>query len=65
LKAGEWSPKKSWLFPGFQQEDERTKKAHLTYGPFVYWLPVLDEFRNFLMSEEAEYCIRAYQGFLA
>jgi hypothetical protein len=32
-------------------------------GPFICWLPVLDEFRNFLMSEEADIVLEHIKGF--
>jgi len=34
---------------------QQTKKAHtIRTGLVVCWLPTVDEFRNFLMSEEAD-----------
>jgi hypothetical protein len=40
------------------------KKAHAKkHGPFVCWLPVVDEFRNFLMSEEADIVLEQIKDF--
>ena len=40
------------------------KKAHAKkYGPFVSWLPIVDEFRNFLMSEEADIVLEQIKDF--
>ena len=32
-------------------------------GPFVCWLPMIDEFRNFLMSEEADIVLEHIKDF--
>jgi hypothetical protein len=40
------------------------KKAHAKkHGPLVCWLPIVDEFRNFLMSEEADFITEQLRDF--
>jgi hypothetical protein len=40
------------------------QKAHAKkHEPFVCWLPVLDEFRNFLMSEETDIVLEDIKDF--
>ncbi len=41
----------------------KQKRPMLLHGPFVRWLPIVDEFRNFLMSEDANIVLEQIKGF--
>ena len=40
--------------PIFQEDLKEKAASPAKDGLFVYWLPIVDEFRNFLMSDEAD-----------
>jgi len=41
----------------------RLKKGTITRSPFPIWLPGVDEFRNFLMSEELDFMTEQLRDF--
>jgi len=60
LPPGRWNPR----FESCYRENwQTTRPMPKKHGPFVCWLPFVDEFGNFLMSEDANIVLEQIEDF--